>query len=241
MEGGTSSRKSLKIKSQRSRSRIQKARQEAMFKNLEAKLQFSEKQISTHYKKFMKSYPTGEMSKEEFIEATKNMGTMKRSMAKSLFRVFDEDDSGRMDFEEFMMASNCSNMTSPEDKLEWIFKVFDEDGGGFIDVDEVIKLVIGLFKMSGTIEDREVILAAVLDILNIIDVDGDGEITMEEFVNNAMKSGFIQNLLDETDYSDDEEAKLHVNQEEVLENEGNNEDMIAEIKHMTESKLLQNM
>ena len=33
-----------------------------------------------------------------------------------IFRVFDEDGSNSIDFEEFMMASNFKN-SSPEDKL----------------------------------------------------------------------------------------------------------------------------
>ena len=190
----------------------------------------------------MASHPTGEMSKEEFMETTKKMGTMKRSMAESLFRVFDEDDSGTMDFEEFMMASNCNNMACPEDKLEWIFKVFDEDGGGFIDVDEVIKLVIGLFRMNGGFEDKEVILACVLDIFDIIDVDGDGEITKDEFVNNAMKSGFIQNLFEEMDDTDVEEEieenkSNDTKENEIQDHETEKGTIIKDLKKMREAKL----
>ena len=175
-----------------------------MCKTLEVKLGLSAQHIGVKYKEFMKKHPTGEMTKEEFIEASKQLGDTKRCMAESLFRVFDEDDSGTMDFGEFMMASNCTNMSSPKDKLEWIFRVFDEDGGGSIDIDEVIRLVIGLFNMGGEGEDKEVLLACVLDILEVIDVDGDGEITRDEFVSNAMKSGFIQNLLDDKDDTEDE-------------------------------------
>ena len=76
---------------------------------------------------------------------------------------------------------------------EWIFKVFDEDGGGTIDIDELIKIVIGLFNMNGEILDREVILACVIELLDIIDEDGNGEITRDEFIQNGMKSGFIRN------------------------------------------------
>ena len=31
-----------------------------------------------------------------------------------------------MDFEEYIMAINCTNFTEPKDKLTWIFNVFDE-------------------------------------------------------------------------------------------------------------------
>ena len=78
-----------------------------------------------------------------------------------------------MDFEEYIMAINCTNFTEPKEKLTWIFNVFDEvrhieacplviinfhkDGGGSIDIDEVIKLVIGLFAMGG-VEVRTLIV-----------------------------------------------------------------------------------
>ena len=248
--------KTAKKKTQSSQSRKEKAKQDAMFKNLESKLNLSEKQISVRYKKFMKNYPRGEMSKGEFVKATKKMGNMKRSMAESLFRVFDEDESGTMDFEEFMLASNCSNMACPEDRLEWIFNLFDEDGGGVIDMDEVIKMVMGIFRMNGEVEDKEVILACVIDLFDIIDVDGDGEITKEEFVDNAMKSGFIQNLFDDNNDTDDEEQANEDDEEQVKEDEEkqgkecemsetpenmmqDDEDglIMKEIKKMTEAKL----
>ena len=63
-------------------------------------------------------------------------------------------------------------------------------------------------------EDKEVLLACVLDILEVIDVDGDGEITRDEFVSNAMKSGFIQNLLDEKEDTEDEMQVEDVVEEE---------------------------
>ena len=101
-----------------------------------------------------------------------------------------------MDFAEYFLASNCTSLTKPEEKLTWIFNVFDEDGGGSIDIDEVIKLVIGLFNMGGIETEKEVLLACVQDILEAIDVDNDGDITREEFVKNAMKSKFIKNMLE---------------------------------------------
>ena len=45
--------------------------------------------------------------------------------------------------------------------------------------------------------DKEVLLSCVQEILEAIDEDNDGEITREEFVENAMKSSFIRNLIGE--------------------------------------------
>ena len=76
-------------------------------------------------------------------------------MAESLFRVFDEDKSGTLSFEEYLQvdasdwltcllccvligqASQVGDLDTIEDKLSWIFTAFDSDGGGSIDYDEI--------------------------------------------------------------------------------------------------------
>ena len=55
----------------------------------------------------------------------------------ALFRVFDEDNSGTLNFCEWFQASNVKNMATIEEKLNWIFTAFDSDGGGSIDYDEI--------------------------------------------------------------------------------------------------------
>ena len=42
-------------------------------------------------------------------------------------------------------------------------------------------------------------LSCIQEILEAIDEDNDGEITKDEFVNNAMKSQFIKDLMGEED------------------------------------------
>ena len=170
-------------------SQREKCNNEEMISMLEAKLSLSKEELSDNYDQFMKTCPNGEMTKAQFLKDEEGL------MAESLFRVFDEDGSGSMDFTEYMLASNCTSLTKPEEKLTWIFNVFDEDGGGSIDIDEVIKLVIGLTTMGEP--EKEVLLACVQDILEAIDVNRDGDITREEFVNNAMNSNIIRNLLKE--------------------------------------------
>ena len=68
-------------------------------------------------------------------------------MAQSLFRVFDEDHSGKLTFYEYVQANNVKNLETPEDKLGWMFDAFDADGGGTVDVDEITNIVVGLFRL----------------------------------------------------------------------------------------------
>ena len=44
---------------------------------------------------------------------------------------------------------------------------------------------------------REVLLASVQEILEAVDENNDGDITKDEFVENALKSEFIKNLMGE--------------------------------------------
>ena len=58
-------------------------------------------------------------------------------LAESLFRVFDEDKSGSLSFEEWVEASQAPALDTTEEKLSWIFTAFDSDGGGSIDYEEI--------------------------------------------------------------------------------------------------------
>ena len=55
----------------------------------------------------------------------------------AVFKVFDKDNSGTMDFLEYMQAKHALSLNSVDDKLEWIFCLFDRDGGGSVDLTEI--------------------------------------------------------------------------------------------------------
>ncbi len=40
-----------------------------------------------------------------------------------IFRIFDKDGNGSIDFKEFMMATDMTSAGTPEEKLKWTFKV----------------------------------------------------------------------------------------------------------------------
>jgi len=159
---------------------------------LKQKINISDEEIRVQYQDFQNCYPEGTISEEQFMEIFAN-NTVFSPM--SLFRVFDEDGSGSLDFLEFTLALNCTSLNNPEDKLSWIFNVFDEDGGGTIDIDEVKKLVVSLLKLTSTPVVSDNIEACVKAIIDTMDEDGNGQISKDEFVNNALKIEFINNIL----------------------------------------------
>lgn len=40
--------------------------------------------------------------------------------------MFDDDKSGKLDFVEYMMAVQSTQLKSPEEKLTWIFRMYDK-------------------------------------------------------------------------------------------------------------------
>ena len=40
-----------------------------------------------------------------------------------LFRIFDRDGNGTIDFKEFVMATDMTTAGAPEEKLKWTFRV----------------------------------------------------------------------------------------------------------------------
>ena len=49
--------------------------------------------------------------------------------------------------------------------------------------------------MGGIEEDQDLLAACVFDVIEAVDQEGDGEISKEEFVTNAMNCKFIFNML----------------------------------------------
>ena len=81
-----------------------------------------------------------------------------------MFQGFDEENSGTLNFFEWFQASNVKNMTSAEEKLNWIFIAFDADGGGSIDVEEIKDIVVWMFRFAGIEEQPDILESCTIDV-----------------------------------------------------------------------------
>ena len=96
-----------------------------------------------------------------------------------MFKAVDSDNSGFIDYSEFVVATMNAKALTTNEKLRAAFNMFDKDGSGVISSDE-IKEVLGF---GGNLDSEAIDL-----IMKQVDDNGDGQISFEEFV-SMMKIG----------------------------------------------------
>lgn len=159
-------------------------------------------EVEDHHKAFVEKHPDGKISRKEF-------GNMMRQcypdadtdkIEKHIFRMYDSNSDGSIDFREFMVVLYVMSSGSPEQNLAQIFRVFDINNDGAISTKELRRIVKDLFHLFGkcaqadasTPSDPETLAD---EAFKEMDVNSDGKISQEEFVAACMKQERISSML----------------------------------------------
>lgn len=91
-----------------------------------------------------------------------------------LIREIEKDTSGHVTREEYMeyMANQLTDTVTRQD-VEMVFRMFDVHNQGTITVDALRKVAL---ELGDNLSEAEL-----LSMINVIDSDGDGKVTLEEF------------------------------------------------------------
>merc|ERR1712128_33936 len=91
---------------------------------LKSKTQFDEQTICEYYRGFLSDCPAGKLSPKEFCQIySKCFPTGNaREFCDHVFRTFDTDKNGFVDFKEFLLSIDVNSSGSAEEKLNWAFR-----------------------------------------------------------------------------------------------------------------------
>lgn len=120
-----------------------------ILEDLKLNTKFSETELVQWYENFKKQCPTGRISKEEFQTIyTKFFPECDaNTYAQHVFRSFDTNDDGTLDFKEYIIALHMTSTGKTTRKLEWAFSLFDVDKNGYITKSEVKEICTSIFKL----------------------------------------------------------------------------------------------
>ncbi|KAK5917610.1 guanylate cyclase activator 1d [Pseudochaenichthys georgianus] len=149
------------------------------------------------YNKFMKESPSGLITLFELkaILGLKGMTENANSYVDQVFLTFDMDGDGYIDFVEYIAAVSLMLKGEINQKLKWYFKLFDQDGNGKIDKDELETIFTAIQDITRNRETSPEDIVSI--IFQRIDINREGELTLEEFIEGAKDHEDIMDILRE--------------------------------------------
>ncbi|XP_042152463.1 guanylyl cyclase-activating protein 3 [Oncorhynchus tshawytscha] len=147
------------------------------------------------YNKFMKESPSGLITLFELKTMLEMQGMTEEasSYVDQVFFTFDMDGDGYIDFVEYIAAVSLMLKGEINQKLKWYFKLFDQDGNGKIDQDEmgtIFKAIQDITRCYDPPTEEIVSL-----IYEKVDINNEGELTLEEFIEGARDHQDIMEML----------------------------------------------
>ncbi|KFU84403.1 Guanylyl cyclase-activating protein 2, partial [Chaetura pelagica] len=162
-------------------------------------------ELQEWYKKFVMECPSGTLYMHEFKQFFGVQDDREASeYVENMFRAFDKNGDNTIDFLEYVAALNLVLRGKLEHKLRWTFKIYDKDGNGCIDKPELQEIVEAIYRLKKVCKSEEeeedgtplLTPEEVVDrIFQLVDANGDGQLSLDEFINGAKKDKWVMKML----------------------------------------------
>lgn len=157
---------------------------------------YTEDELRKWYKEFLVDFPNGALRMDDIKKIYGRQFPLgdATAFAEYIFRRFDVNGDGWIDFKEIITALSVCRKGSLDEKLTRAFCMYDLDNNGFISRDEMQKIVKAIYKMVGVV-DESMSEKRVDDIFKKIDKNIDGKISMTEFIEGTKNDPAMMKLL----------------------------------------------
>ena len=159
----------------------------------------SREQVDMQYENFLKDHPDGKITKKDFRKMMKDCYPPINidKLESHIFRMYDTNGDGYIDFREFMIVLYVMSEGSPEENLRQMFRIFDINNDKSVDLEELGRIVHGLFKLFKHEDNPENLTEAniALKAFKEMDTNTDGKVTEDEFVRACLGQETISKIL----------------------------------------------
>ncbi|KAM4617164.1 guanylyl cyclase-activating protein 2-like [Discoglossus pictus] len=153
------------------------------------------------YKQFVMECPSGALFLHKFKQFLGVTADNEASeFVDGMFGAFDRNGDNTIDFFEYVAALNLVLRGKLEYKLRWTFKIYDKDGNGCVDKSELREIIQSIYTIKKDWKrDQDPPLMTtdeVCDrIFQLVDENGDGQLSLQEFVKGAQRDGWVLRML----------------------------------------------
>ncbi|OWF46379.1 hippocalcin-like protein 1 [Mizuhopecten yessoensis] len=170
-----------------------------VIRQLKKESDFSEKEIKEWYEEYHQSKKGSYLTVKEFKDVYSKMyGADAGQFAEHVFRTFDTNRDGKVDFREFLIGLSVTSTDNIDQKLRWAFTMYDVDGDGTISRKEMLDMMASIYRMTPSIvKPPDVATPEMMatKLFGNIDKNGDGSITWQEFQMGAKADPLALNML----------------------------------------------
>ncbi|CAF2045944.1 unnamed protein product [Rotaria magnacalcarata] len=155
-------------------------------------------EILRRHSAFLEQYPNGLITRKQFYENLDEIWPESRidKFASYLFAFLDQDQSGTIDFEEFMHITHKLNSNNINEQnlnehifLELLFDVFDRNHDGYLEKGDLKPLIESIYDLSGLPEDERhgayATHAQVKYLFKKLDKNRDKRLSKQEFIDQV--------------------------------------------------------
>ena len=155
-------------------------------------------QVKEAFDSFVAEHPNGRMKPKDFRTMVSQAMPKKDAskMEKHVFRVYDANNDGYIDFVEFMVIFYIMSDGAPGRVLGKIFRVFDVNSDGTITKKELTRLMKVMYGLPKT-KDHNITAKDLIakSAFVEIDKDNDGKVSLDEFTTACLSQEKLTKML----------------------------------------------